>query len=190
MSTKNPRGWLKKQWIRDGDGSVWVDKYLNSECTKKQYAQAYARYYWAHPDVKSRQKVLLDIPQVKQLHAAHVTRYNNKPEVKSRRSIAAKKRNAMPEFKTIAWARHLKRKYGMSLDDHAAMLASQNSSCAICDAPPPTNRKLNVDHDHETGKVRALLCHPCNTLIGYSRENVVVLQRAILYLNKHKTVAQ
>ena len=53
------------------------------------------------------------------------------------------------------------KKLGVDDDTYAAMLAAQNGHCALCPAVPKT-RRLDVDHDHRTGRVRALLCHRCN----------------------------
>jgi hypothetical protein len=50
---------------------------------------------------------------------------------------------------------------GVSDADYEALLAAQGGGCAICGNPPKT-RRLDVDHDHKTGKVRGLLCHRCN----------------------------
>ena len=46
--------------------------------------------------------------------------------------------------------------------------------------------KLCVDHNHATGKVRKLLCHDCNTMIGKAKEDIQILESAINYLKKHK----
>jgi len=63
------------------------------------------------------------------------------------------------------------------------MLKSQNGNCAICGIDQPSNgRRLAVDHDHETGKVRALLCGNCNTGMGSFMDNPKLLQKAINYL--------
>ena len=50
---------------------------------------------------------------------------------------------------------------GVTSADYDRMLAAQGGVCAICGSPPKT-RRLHVDHDHATGKVRGLLCHRCN----------------------------
>lgn len=78
--------------------------------------------------------------------------------------------------------RHLKRKYGITLSDYADMLSKQNGSCAICRAPEPENRTLDVDHDHATGRVRGLLCTSCNRMLGHSGDNAENLVRAAQYL--------
>lgn len=63
---------------------------------------------------------------------------------------------AAAERKPWRWA-----KLGFTLDDYALLLAAQDGHCAVCPAKP-THRRLNVDHDHKTGKVRGLLCHAHN----------------------------
>lgn len=56
----------------------------------------------------------------------------------------------------------LKRLYGITLQEYDKILEQQNFSCALCKKPCPTGRNLAVDHDHETGQVRGLLCYHCN----------------------------
>ena len=77
----------------------------------------------------------------------------------------------------------LKRRYGITLEQYEAMLESQNGKCAICKGDCLTGRNLAVDHDHETGKVRGLLCSKCNQGLG-QLNNIELLQRAIDYLKE------
>lgn len=80
------------------------------------------------------------------------------------------------------WAR-----IGVTFNQREQMAADQNGECAICHrVPGPDERMLGVDHDHETGRVRGLLCNPCNLILGHARDDVTVLQAAIDYLNSHK----
>lgn len=59
------------------------------------------------------------------------------------------------------------KKYGLSEEDYERLLAEQGGVCAICEEPPSGRwKRLAVDHDHETGEVRGLLCITCNTLLG------------------------
>lgn len=60
----------------------------------------------------------------------------------------------------------------------------QKGLCAICGNPPGPHRSLSVDHDHETGKVRALLCGPCNRGLGHFRDNPRLLASAVEYLKR------
>lgn len=75
----------------------------------------------------------------------------------------------------------LKNKYGLTLEDFAALSESQGGGCAIC-KKVSENRTLHVDHDHNTGKVRGLLCTPCNIGLGLFRDNVSLMEIAIRYL--------
>ncbi|MDE3229139.1 MAG: endonuclease VII domain-containing protein [Chloroflexota bacterium] len=81
----------------------------------------------------------------------------------------------------------LARKYRLTPEQWAAMEASQDSKCAICqiafDIGIPAHSPM-VDHDHRTGQVRSLLCRRCNTMLGMAREQPAVLQAAIEYLNR------
>ena len=57
--------------------------------------------------------------------------------------------------------RHLKYKYGITTEDYEIMLEEQEGKCKLC-YNPPSKKRLHVDHDHETGRVRGLLCAVCN----------------------------
>jgi hypothetical protein len=77
----------------------------------------------------------------------------------------------------------LKRAYGIGYAEYLKMLDAQNGCCAICGTSDTGNRKaFHVDHCHETGKVRGLLCGNCNSGIGNLRDDVGLLRRAIDYL--------
>lgn len=82
-----------------------------------------------------------------------------------------------------SWACKLRAEYGLTLEQHEAMIEAQGGRCAIC----LRKRKLCVDHDHETGKVRALLCRPCNTMLGNAEDVPNRLRAAAKYLEKHGT---
>ncbi|MGV9379767.1 endonuclease domain-containing protein [Nonomuraea sp. NPDC003707] len=74
---------------------------------------------------------------------------------------------------------HLKRRYGITEDDFERMLAHQGGLCAICRAVPGTF----VDHSHQTGQVRGILCFNCNNGLGHFGDNLVLLELAALYLD-------
>lgn len=89
----------------------------------------------------------------------------------------------------------LKRGYGMSVQDYAQRLADQNGVCAICEKPETTIQQGNilplaVDHDHETGGIRALLCQACNRGIGHFKDDPAVLRRAADYIESHAAKPQ
>lgn len=80
----------------------------------------------------------------------------------------------------------LRRLYGITLDEYNQMLAAQEHLCGLCGEQPDTARRMHVDHDHVTGKIRALLCHHCNLLIGNAKESTDRLRLAIAYLERNQ----
>lgn len=82
--------------------------------------------------------------------------------------------------------KQLKRNYGLSKDDYYQMLDNQDGKCAICkreDSGTVTSEYLFVDHCHTTGKVRGLLCDKCNRGLGYFKDDIDIMKRAINYLS-------
>lgn len=77
--------------------------------------------------------------------------------------------------------------YGLTLDDFDTLLAAQGGLCAVCRQDPRTGRwrEPHVDHDHSTGKVRGILCHPCNTALGLAGEDPARLRALAAYLDAH-----
>ena len=78
-------------------------------------------------------------------------------------------------------------RYGLNKLDMVALHESQNKKCAICykEIELFSRRKPNsayIDHDHTTGDVRAILCHPCNTAIGYIENSKLNMDRLVEYL--------
>lgn len=76
---------------------------------------------------------------------------------------------------------HLLNKYGITAAKYDDMLESQNSACAICGKVKDRVR-LAVDHDHDTGRIRGLLCENCNRGIGMFKHSATLLQNAIQYI--------
>ena len=81
------------------------------------------------------------------------------------------------------WRRYmLVSKWGMSPAEYDEMLEAQGGVCAICKGSEKDGRYLSVDHDHNSGKVRGLLCQRCNVLVGMAGDSPTVLTSAIRYL--------
>jgi hypothetical protein len=76
--------------------------------------------------------------------------------------------------------------YGISLEEYNKMLSAQGGSCAICSCVPGL-RRLAVDHNHSTGKVRGLLCGPCNRALGILSDDPALLRAASDYLERSKS---
>jgi hypothetical protein len=78
---------------------------------------------------------------------------------------------------------NLPRLYGITAEDYDQMVAAQNGLCACCGGPPNKKGGLCVDHDHNSMKVRELLCDRCNIAISYLESPQVEIWQA--YLRKH-----
>ena len=77
-----------------------------------------------------------------------------------------------------------KRKYGLTMDGMAALLEAQNGRCALCSALLNGDSRTHVDHDHETGRVRGLLCNVCNSGLGSFADSPERLRYAAAYLER------
>lgn len=73
--------------------------------------------------------------------------------------------------------------YGIDVADYERMLEEQGGACYIC-KQPPAKRALDIDHDHETGKVRGLLCSNHNRALGLLGDDIMLLLRSVEYLVK------
>ncbi len=87
--------------------------------------------------------------------------------------------------KLLAKQRRIKlRIYGLTPERYDTILQNQGGVCAICRMDRDV-RRLAVDHDHKTNKVRGILCHFCNTALGKFLDSVEILKKAISYLEKN-----
>ena len=82
-------------------------------------------------------------------------------------------------------AHNLKRMFGMSLEEYDEKLKAQDGVCAICGGLCKSGKRLAVDHNHTTGKIRDLLCGNCNGGLGKFLENPELLLKAADYIRKH-----
>ncbi|MEA3057042.1 MAG: hypothetical protein QOD30_2474 [Actinomycetota bacterium] len=80
---------------------------------------------------------------------------------------------------------HLRRKYGITVDQYEEMLARQGAVCGICLREPNPNISLHVDHDHGPGRIRGLTCFRCNQAMGAFGEDPALLRAAAAYLDEH-----
>lgn len=77
----------------------------------------------------------------------------------------------------------LQYRFGITLAEYNAMLEAQSGSCAICGrTPDEEGKRLCVDHDHETGEVRGLLCNECNAGLGRFHDDPARLRSAANYV--------
>ncbi len=95
-----------------------------------------------------------------------------------------RERNTLPEVKRRQRDAYYLRTYGISADEVDGMLTAQGGGCAICGMQPERLASLHLDHDHEHGHLRGILCIDCNHGLGKLRDDPDLLQRAIDYLQR------
>jgi len=114
---------------------------------------------------------------------------STKPERRKRCSYCrecSKILRSKPSYKISnrqSMRRRVLRRVGLTIEDYEQMFENQDGVCAIC-ANPPGKKMLAIDHNHETGEVRGLLCGSCNTGIGLLQDSPDILAAALEYLQK------
>lgn len=79
----------------------------------------------------------------------------------------------------------MKYRYGITIQDYDALLEAQGFACKICGDTEPRNvrgERFPIDHCHDTGLVRGLLCHHCNVGLGHFKHDTALLDKAAAYL--------
>ena len=106
-------------------------------------------------------------------------------QCKSCRNLQAKQVRKIDD--TNQWAAVIKHRYNASPLWYDEQLKTQNYKCAICqdDKPGCGRKRWAIDHNHDTGKLRALLCFSCNTGIGKFKDNSELLENAARYIRHH-----
>jgi hypothetical protein len=146
---------------------------LSDEERRKRNRDRAARYRKANPE------------KIRETQRKSNEKRRSDPEIsKIIRNYQARYREANAET-----LRHKERerKFGINSETYFHMLQQQNGVCAICGNAETATRlgvvkALSVDHCHDTGRIRGLLCSDCNTGIGKFKDDVKVLQNAIQYL--------
>ncbi len=145
----------------------------------KEKRRVYSKIYLAEhrEEIHTSQKRYYAVHREEIL--AYIKAYN--AEHREERSIYRKKLYATHREEAAHYS--LMYSYGITLKEYNKILANQNGVCAIC-GNPPNDRKLAVDHNHVTGKIRGLLCKACNTTLGNVKDSVEILEKAIEYLKE------
>ena len=137
------------------------------------------RFCYNHPDKPNYLKGLCMYCYNKQYYKNHRT-----TRIKSVKKYQDRKQKVNPEqFKLDTRNANLKKAYGITLEDYNKMFKQQHGKCAVCDKKYKAS--LHVDHNHQTGKVRELLCPACNYLVAIV-ENVTLLLKLRAYITKHE----
>lgn len=126
-------------------------------------------------------------------HYKHCNERKKEAYSKNRESILEKRKEIYKDskYKDKYAFKSLNRRYGITEQKYLEMFTKQSGLCAICkkseidsfkkDGPI---KRLSVDHDHTTGKVRGLLCGQCNHGLGNFKDNIELIEKAKLYLEK------
>lgn len=113
----------------------------------------------------------------------------NNPEYVERQREKARtwrRRNGNP--KRIRTKEHNRKKtlkkYGLTPERYDEWLRQQGGVCALCFRLPVSGRRLHVDHCHDTGRVRGILCYQCNAYLGVVEKDEAILKRLSTYIEK------
>lgn len=134
-----------------------------SDHEREQHRERCRRYRERHPD--------------RPIAASTAWRDKNRNRINE--EMRAKRKNDPERFVNNA----LKYQYGITLHQYNDMLSKQGGVCCICKKPRADGKRLAVDHNHTTGRVRGLLCDMCNRGLGYFSENTDRLRSAAEYLD-------
>lgn len=153
---------------------------------KEGWAEHQRKYRRNNPEITKRAKQnyydkVKDKPETKKKRNGRYAENIERERETARKSYARRKDKLTGYASKRRWAR-----YGLTVEEGQALIEKANGSCMICGKP---HKSLNVDHCHETGKVRGMLCSNCNTGIGLFKDNTGLLQAAIDYLSGVKLIA-
>jgi hypothetical protein len=141
---------------------------VRPECKTCNLAEKARRHAENPEPARERTRAWHEIPENRERTKANHERYkqDGRKAISNRRS-------------------HLKRKYGITLEEYEERLTAQGGVCAICRRPPRPDISLHVDHNHVTGELRGLLCFSCNITVGHVREDADHLASIARYLDVH-----
>lgn len=171
---KNPEKNRKRahDWYIEHPDKAEEYRKTNSEQIKlKQKA-----YRVAHPELQHKNRK--EHPEIERERAKKY--YDLHPEI-----VEERNRRRREEKCERVYEYNIKVNYGITLEEYDKILFNQNGKCKICGKENGKRyKRLHIDHNHATGKIRGLLCHSCNVAIGFLHDDPELLQRAIDYLNE------
>lgn len=165
MSAPNPNGWVH------GFAHIGKDRDGMRECTGCKQTLPVADFY----KYSKFERTFSRCKKCCKGQARRAWWRKRSPEVRHRRRLQSRKTN-------------LRIKFGLSWEQFSAMIAAQNGCCAICKNSIDFEAKkaYGVDHDHVSGKVRAILCTTCNLGLGSFQDDPELLTAAANYLRLHR----
>lgn len=155
---------------------------MTTELQRQRRREANARYKKRHPERHAARNRLSYLRNRETAMAKmRVYHWNHRDEI-----LPKMRKRYHENRETIRRARNASR-YGITLEEYDALFVIQGGVCALCGEPSDSERRLlSVDHCHDTGKVRGLLCSSCNMGIGIFNDDIESLEKAIAYLRSHQ----
>lgn len=193
MKTKEEKKAYNKKWREDNPeySKKWYDE-------NKEKIKACSKKYRK----KNKEKIKWKRKKYNQKHKDKIKEYNKKYQKKHKEKIKWKKKKYNQEHKGERKAyyekskdkrkeAYLNRVYNLNIKDYDKILKQQGGVCAICRKKETNKRNgkticLSVDHCHQTGEVRGLLCIKCNIIIGNLKEDISLFYKCIKYLKNKK----
>jgi hypothetical protein len=137
--------------------------------------------------------VQIYVKSYQQRNKEKINKWHRNYRKENKKKILIRERSYYKKNKDRFLNKRLKYHFGITLEQFNLLLKNQNGVCAICgnketaiNGATKKVRLLNVDHDHQTGKVRGLLCSKCNHMIGLGNDDTNIFKSAINYLKKDK----
>src|ERR1700737_940265 len=126
--------------------------------------------------------------EYRERHAAYAREWRKTHKSGNSERMKRWKQNNPEKYRAIQANSSLKKNYGITVEQRDQIFALQGSCFAICRSTDSgrKNSAWAVDHCHKTQKIRGVLCHPCNGVLGYARDNPETLAAAIKYLATHR----
>jgi hypothetical protein len=152
-------------------------------------------YYRKHRDsILAKKRAKSEDPTEKDRKRVYNKNYQDRNcgRIKKQRAEHRRKNGKEISRRQVEWQRshpdyvryrNFKCKYGLTKEAYDDLVESQGNKCAICESPPDGRwGRLMVDHDHETGEVRGLLCCNCNWALGHLKDDPDLISKAYWYL--------
>jgi hypothetical protein len=176
MQSKEEKKEYLRQWRSKNKEKIKAQKKEHYDNHREEEQKKSLEYYYANKEnVKEKHKeyVIANKEKLKEKRKEYYV--ENKEKIKEYHDTHKEERKKSS----------LKREYNITLEEYNQRLKKQKGSCAICHEKFKSDTHTQVDHDHKTGKVRGLLCRKCNSILGYSNDEIQILLNAINYLKNN-----
>lgn len=158
---------------------------------RRHYLSQYKRARWAanREVMRAKQRAYQEATREKQRE--YKRRYRDANPEKDRRQRRESEARRRKQYPDLTRRSNLRKWYGLSIEEYERLFEAQKGCCAICGRPQDEQKfRLAVDHCHETGVVRGLLCSPCNTGLGSLADSPELLRIAADYLENARRRAE